>query len=198
MNDAHLTQTQTNRVLSLRLRDVVYNPQAVLYSVPANVTARIVEVAKARQAPKDHNPLARDKRISLIGNVDAHISGLMGEWAASQWLKVPVDTRPMLAGNTRFDFIWRGLTVEVKTRRGMLALQGEWEFVSRILILATFDKSRPSIVCLQGWTTLQSFRKHFFKNDFGYGEQMTMQPVDLYAMPRLEAYANWMNLNGGV
>ena len=155
--------------------------------------------ARARQAPKDDNPHAEDKRIKgELGNVEAHRIGLLGEYGDSSIMGRPVDEAAYVAGDPRGDFAEFGRWIEVKTLQGYLLFNSMGDFASDIAVLAIHQPGRFDRVWVQGWIPKREFQEGHFVRDFGYGDRLCFKPRLLLPMVTLKAYCLIANRVNGI
>lgn len=162
------------------------------FTVDDNEFEKIKEVAEKRELPKYEKGVANkkfDRDRSKSANVEAHITGLMGEFAASIFLDTEIDSNFSLSGDAGYDLVLGDyITIEVKTRSKegyAFALPDDniASFNTDIGILAyRLDEKR---VGLAGWTTKVHFLLNFTVMNFGYGDRLAVEPEDLIDITKL-------------
>src|SRR5512147_809994 len=123
-------------------RKILRNPKAKIIELTRDEMLSLWELAKIRQAPKEGNAFAEDKRRKFIPNVEMHFIGLLGEYAFSKFSGVSLDTNGYKAGDLEKDFVYCGYKIEIKTLQGYLAFdmsRFHKEFCSDLAVLAIYS-----------------------------------------------------------
>lgn len=170
------------------MRTILQNPFSVEVHFSDDEIQELVSLAEKRQAPKNGNQHATDKRIIKRDNVMTHLIGLLGEFAVSKLVGEPVDTSSYVSGDLYKDFLIYGVKIEVKTLQGYLTFVSMDHFKSDVAVLVNYEKGDNSKVTVQGWITKDEFESNSFVDNFGYGDRPCMQPSDLLPIEGLKQY----------
>lgn len=167
-------------------RQILWNPFAQTVHFNPEEIAMLRQHADDRQQVKEDNLWAnpKDKRIIKRPHRENHFIGVMGEAAFAKLLHLPLDMGLYIEGQAH-DFEIHGVSIEIKTLQGYLAITSLAEVSARIIALCVIDPTDPSKVSVQGWIPTSEFIESHFVDDFGYGPRMCLQPVSLYPIGAL-------------
>lgn len=176
------------------MRTILRNPYAISHRFTREEMFEMWRDACVRQLPKENNPFIRNRtRYGDDSYFVTHFVGILGEKAFSEFSGIPYDRKGYMCGDQEKDFVLPdGRTVEVKTLLGYLAFNKnrfDEYFRANIAVLAIHSKGEDGKiipeVSLEGWITKKRFLECCFVDDFGYGERLCVQPIDLFSMKTL-------------
>jgi hypothetical protein len=162
-----------------------------LYNITlgAPAIAMCLVLAERRNLIKEAMGVRSQKFDTTKGELDAHIDGVLTEYATAQFLGVEMDTSASPSGDDKItDLLFRGWRVQVKGRSyqgpGLeLFFNSLGNFKAEIAVCAQI-KSWTSI-SLVGWISRPAFREKHRTKDYGYGTRFYVTEGDLNPMPEL-------------
>lgn len=127
------------------------------------------------------SPRLEDKRQS---RVEANRLGFMAEFAVCRLFDLQ-PPRLNIATDGGVDLWFDDISIDVKfSNTGKLIFDNAKKFQSRIAILATTCDD-PECIKLMGWMSRKDFVKECVSHDFGYGERLVVDAVQLLPIFKL-------------
>lgn len=141
---------------------------------PQYQQCQIIAKARARKP--------RSKRFSKLTDAQAHMVGLVGEFAFASVAGLKVDTSTGYFGDGGVDFKVGPATIQIKTRRltgrykpDLLVKQGQPK--CEYYVLCEWDAAIPKIVNIVGWCYHSELIRK--EKDLGYGDTFYVNREDL-------------------
>lgn len=171
----------------------------------------IWKLAEERNGKKEKHGVATKKIDRQVSDLEMHYIGIKAEYAVSKLIGTDFNPTNMLAGDDGSDFVYRGLTVDVKFSQFDLKFR-IGTFKSDIAILvqplcggihkygvqkigAERDDRIKKVefawrnVLVIGWVSREEFSKKHIIRNFGYNDVEFMRATSLRPMWRLKDYA---------
>jgi len=102
------------------------------------------------------------KRFGDLTDERTHYVGLLGEIAVAAYLGVPVDETERLAGDMGVDFLYNGLTIDVKTRTKEgwdMLFYNDWSDLRADLFVLAWANLYSKVITLAGWEWADEIKK---------------------------------------
>jgi hypothetical protein len=149
----------------------------------------IAKIAHARNSVKERAGVRSNKFDASKGEEDAHLIGVMGEYAVAKYLGLKIDEVVTLHGDNGSDLnACNCIRIEVKTRnrRGFdFALNNtrtsdiKWD----VGILAY--KVASNQIEIAGWISKVSFLSRCTVKNYNYGDRLVVEPDKMFALTDL-------------
>jgi hypothetical protein len=161
----------------------------VRFCVGAFELQYLVLIAERRNCVKQAFNVT-NRRCDSRTDFTLNLQGIMGEFCASKYLGVPLDTTVSIKGDDGIDLLYRGHSIQVKTRLvnrddNYLYFNSCEHFKADIAVLAIVTSVTE--VSLLGWIKREEFCQKSQPGDFGHGPRQYVAQAQLHAMPKLKA-----------
>jgi hypothetical protein len=173
------------------------------------------DLAEKRNSNKESHGVRTKKIDTQVSDLEMHYIGMKAEYAASKLIGADFNPENMLAGDNGVDFIYRGLTVDVKLSQMDLKFRpgtfladiailvqplmtGTWRYGGKEITAepdARVNKRRFAWrnMLVVGWVAREEHEKEHTIRNFGYNDVEFMEVKDLSPLVDLLKYAQWRN-----
>jgi hypothetical protein len=152
-------------------------------------TYRIAWAAADRCAFKEQHRIKHKRIDNKRDNFQITREGLMGEWALSIALDVPVNTELYLGTDEGTDFAYKGYTIDVKTTRAKyLLFQSLEHFKADVAALVQVINEHD--VEIKGIISKKKFVEIHEVKNLGYQDNCVVPPEKLLPIEEFRKYAN--------
>jgi len=130
---------------------------------------------------------------------EADLLGVMGEYAVSKYLKIPMDTEVNLNGDGGEVDLWLGdWSIQVKATKyidGRLVFNSKKEMKSLIDVLTICNMQKQTID-IAGYISNKDLMRKLYEKDLGFGKRYCIDQNDLKDISWLVFYyLEWRNIN---
>ena len=164
--------------------DIELNAQDLMLSAHH---AGVIEGVKSVQLGRG---LVRNNKISNKSDFSIHYAGMLGEFAISKALGIPVRTDITVGGDGSVDMIYKGQTIQIKTSTHSTTPEPRYiifnshdDFSTDWAISCSIQS--PCVVRIHGFVSKKKFLRHVVTHDFGYGarfclDEKNLAPISLF------------------
>ena len=175
------------------------------------------ELAEKRNSNKESHGVRTKKIDTQVSDLEMHYIGMKAEYAASNLIGADFNPENTLAGDKGVDFIYRGLTVDVKLSQMDLKFR-PGTFLADLAILVQplmtgswrYGRSADAITAepdervnkkrfawrnmlIVGWVSRERHEAEHTIRNFGYNDVEFMEVKDLSPLTDLLKFAQWRN-----
>jgi hypothetical protein len=165
-----------------------------IYTLKIPITDRelklLTVLAKGRHFLKNKEKPNRANYIWGNSNEQRDLLGVLGEYAVSKFLKIPMDMSCGLEGDGGTDFIFGNLNIQIKTTKyktGRLVFNNHKEIDSDIFILCYVNRDATE-VCILGYIKKESTESCIKEMDLGRGIRLVVEQKHLLPITDLLNY----------
>jgi hypothetical protein len=138
--------------------------------------------AGGRQAIKDLKGIQTNKISGTLTDLELHYLEVMGQYAVSKYLGVPMDWSICVGGNKNPHFTVNGITMRVQTpthHPPVLKLNRVEDFYTDLMVVCMEWPGEPGVIAIYGCVSRDRFLREHMLKDFGYGKRLTLMSWDL-------------------